>query len=56
MKLELTKEEIGMLNELCFGEYLEMCKIQNNKYIDKVQVETKINKLNALLDKLVVGD
>lgn len=54
MRIELDKEQIMMLNELCFSELLEMGKIHHNKFIDKVQVETYENKLRELLDILTV--
>lgn len=51
MKLELTKEEISIINDLCFGELLEMSKIKNNKFIDKTQVESYIEKIKIIMDK-----
>jgi len=50
MKIELTKEEIGIINDLVFREFLEMNKIRNNKYIDTKQVDTMIEKLKTILD------
>lgn len=54
MKIELTKEEIGIVNDLVFREYLEMNKLKNNKYIDVKQVDTMIEKLNRILDVVTV--
>ena len=50
MKIELTKEEIGIINDLVFREFLEMNKIRNSKYIDTKQVDTMIEKLKTILD------
>lgn len=50
MKIELIKEEIGIINDLVFREFLEMNKIRNNKYIDTKQVDTMIEKLKRILD------
>lgn len=50
MKIELTKEEIGIIKDLAFREFLEMNKIRNNKYIDTKQVDTMIKKLKTILD------
>lgn len=49
---ELTKEQYRILDELCFSEYLKMCQLLNNEYIDKKQVETRITKLKELMDTL----
>lgn len=38
MKIELTKEEIDIINELCLGELFEMNKFKDHKFIDKTQV------------------
>ena len=54
MKIELTKEQIEILNELCFGEMLNMSKNLDFRFIDKIQVETYINKLKELLDILII--
>ena len=54
MKIDLTKEEIGIINDLVFREYLEMNKLKNNKYIDVKQVDTMIGKLNRILDVVTV--
>lgn len=53
MKLELTKEEIMIINELCFGELIEMGKIKDNKFIDKAQIESYIEKIKIIMDKTV---
>ena len=55
MKIDLTKEEIGIINDLVFREYLEMNKLKSNKYIDVKQVETMIEKLNRILDIVTVN-
>ena len=54
MKIDLTKEEIGIINDLVFREYLEMNKLKNNKYIDVKQVDTMIEKLSRILDVVTV--
>lgn len=54
MKIELEKEQISILNELCFYEMIDMSKLLDNKYIDRVQVKTRMNKLQELLDILVI--
>ena len=54
MKIELTKEQILILNDLCFTEFLKMCQLQNERYIDMTQVKTRENKLKELLDILVI--
>jgi hypothetical protein len=56
MKIELTKEEIGIINEMCFGELIEMSKIKNNKFIDKAQVESYIEKIKAIMDKTCIEE
>ncbi len=54
MKIELTKEQINILNELCFSEMIKMSQMLNNEFIDKKQVKTYMNKLQELLDILVI--
>ena len=54
MKIELTKEEIKIINELCYGEIIEMNKIKNNKFIDKKQVESYINKIQIIWNKMII--
>ena len=56
MEIELTKEQISILNELCFDEFLKMCGLLQNEYIDKTQVQTRLNKMNELLDVLVISE
>lgn len=50
MKIDLSKEEIEIINDLVFREFLEMNKIRNNKHIDIKQVDTMIEKLKTILD------
>lgn len=54
MKIELTKEEIKIINGLCFGELIEMNKIKNNEFIDKAQVESYIEKIKVIMDKTCI--
>ena len=56
MKLELTKEEIGIINEMCFSELIEMSKIKNNRFIDKAQVESYIEKIKIIMDKTCIEE
>lgn len=56
MKIELTKEEIGIINEMCFGELIEISKIKNNKFIDKAQVENYIEKIKIIMDKTCIDE
>ena len=56
MKLELTKEEIGIINEMCFGELIEMGKIKNNRFIDKAQIESYIEKIKIIMDKTCIEE
>lgn len=56
MKIELTKEEIDIINELCFGELINIRKIKDNKFIDKTQVESYIEKIRLLMDKTCIDD
>lgn len=55
-KIELTKEEIDIINELCLGELFEMNKFKNNKFIDKTQVETYLEKIRLLMNKTFIDD
>ena len=56
MKIDLTKEEIGIINEMCFGELIEMNKIKNNKFIDKTQIENYIEKIKIIMDKTCIDE
>ena len=56
MKIELTKEEIEIINEMCFGELIEMNKIKNNKFVDRTQVETYLEKIRLLMDKTCIDE
>lgn len=57
MKIELTKEQILILKELCFSARLQMCcQKLDNQFIDKKQIETYIDKLKELQDILIVED
>lgn len=56
MKLELTKEEIGIINDLCFAELIEISKIKNNKFIDKTQIESYIEKIKVIMDKTCIDE
>lgn len=56
MRIELTKEEIGIINEICLGELIEMGKIKNNKFIDKAQVESYIEKVKVIMDKTCINE
>ena len=49
---KFTKQQYRILDELCFSEYLQMCQLINNNYIDKKQVETRITQLKELLETL----
>lgn len=52
MKIDLTKEELQILNDLCFREILELHKLRQNKFIDVVQIDTAVSKLEAISDKI----
>ena len=56
MKIDLTKEEIGIINEMCLGKLIEMSKIENNKFIDKAQVESYIEKIKIIMDKTCIDE
>lgn len=56
MKIDLTKEEIRIINEVCFGELIEKGKIKNNKFIDKAQVESYIEKIKVIMDKTCIEE
>lgn len=55
MKVDLTKEEIRIINEMCFGELIEMGKIKNNRFIDKAQVENYIEKIQIIINKTCIN-
>ena len=54
MKIDLTKEELKIINELCFGELIEIGKIKDNKFIDKKQIESYIEKIKIIMDKTII--
>lgn len=54
MKLDLTDEQIGILNELCFEKLLTTAKYHDNKFIDKAQVLSYERKIRELLNILIV--
>lgn len=56
MKIDLTKEEIDIINELCFGELINISKIENNKFIDKSQIENYVEKIKVIMDKTCIDD
>lgn len=56
MKIELTREEIDIINELCFGELIHIGKIKDNKFIDKTQIETYTEKIKVIMDKTCIDD
>lgn len=54
MKIELTKEEIGIINELCFAELIEKSKQLDLRFIDKAQIESYIEKIKVIMDKTCI--
>ena len=54
MKIELTKEEIGIINEMCFGELIEKSRQLDLRFIDKAQIESYIEKIKVIMDKTCI--
>lgn len=52
MKIELTKEEISILNDGLLQACMEIGKNKNNKFIDKQQLAKYESQVMGLLHKL----
>ena len=53
MKINLTKEEMTIINDLCFQELIEISRFKNNKFVDKKQIDNYIEKINIIADKMI---
>lgn len=52
MKIELTKDEISILNGCLLAECMEIGKNKQNRFIDKKQLEKHEKMVTDLLHKL----
>jgi len=52
MKIDLTKEEISILNSCLLLECMEIGKNKQNRFIDKSQLEQHEKTVLSLLDKI----
>lgn len=52
MKIELTKEEISILNDGLLQACMEIGKNKNNKFVDKQQLAKYESQVMGLLHKL----
>ena len=53
MKVELTSEEIGIINDLLYNRVLELNKFKDNEFIDNKQIESYIDKIQIIWNKLI---
>ena len=52
MKIELTKEEINLLFDVCFEELYNIGKLQYSRFVDKKAVCKRIESIKMVMDKL----
>ena len=52
MKIDLTKEEIGLLSDCIMSECIEIGKNRTNKFVNQDDLEKYSQKILSLLDKI----
>lgn len=51
-QIELTEKEINLIGELCLEELYNIGKLQYQRFVDRVEVQKRINEVKALMNKI----
>lgn len=51
-QIELTEKEINLISELCLEELYNIGKLQYQRFVDRVEVQKRINEVKALMNKV----
>lgn len=52
VQIELTEKEINLIGELCLEELYNIGKLQYQRFVDRVEVQKRINEVKALMNKV----
>lgn len=51
-QIELTEKEINLIGELCLEELYNIGKLQYQRFVDRVEVQKRINEVKDLMNKV----
>ena len=51
-QIELTEKEINLISELCLEELYSIGKLQYQRFVDRVEVQKRIEEVKALMNKV----